>query len=102
SCMAAAFVEGPDRQLAEAISRLAYCNPFLPDRIEFERQALGDAFVPGGTLWHAAGLPEPPPNVGALRERAASLVERLAARLAPAAPAPRPAPLPLQGPAGSP
>src|SRR5262245_58510017 len=80
-CMAAAFVEGPDRQLAEAISRLAYCNPFLPDRIEFERQALGDAFVPGGTLWHAAGLPEPPPNVGALRERAASLIERLAGRL---------------------
>src|SRR5215813_5990310 len=71
--MMVAFLEGPDRQLAEAISRLAYCNPFLPERIEFERQALGDAFVPGGTLWHAAGLPEPPPNVGALRERAAAL-----------------------------
>src|SRR5215510_7526718 len=81
-CMAAAFLEGPDRQLAEAISRLAYCNPFLPDRIECEQQALGNAFVSGGTLWHAAGLPEPPPNVGALRERAASLVERLATRLA--------------------
>ena len=80
--MAVVFLEDPDRQLAEAISRLAYCNPFLPERIEFERQALGDAFVPGGTLWHAAGLPEPPPNVGALRERAAALVERLAARLA--------------------
>src|SRR5215510_661832 len=80
--MAAEFLDGSDRQLAEAISRLAYCNPFLPDRIEFERQALADAFVPGGTLWHAAGLPEPPPNVGALRERATELVERLAGRLA--------------------
>ncbi|MGH7306124.1 MAG: sigma 54-interacting transcriptional regulator, partial [Candidatus Rokuibacteriota bacterium] len=49
---------------------------------EYERQALGDAFVPGGTLWHATGNPEPPPNVFALRERAGTLSERLAARLA--------------------
>ncbi|MGH7304933.1 MAG: hypothetical protein ACRELZ_16745, partial [Candidatus Rokuibacteriota bacterium] len=75
------FLTGPDRKLAEAISRLAYCNPFLPERIEYERQALGDAFVPGGTLWHATGNPEPPPNVFALRERAGALSERLAARL---------------------
>src|SRR5438128_3686833 len=71
-----------DHTLAEAISRLAYCNPFLPERIEFERQALGAAFVPGGTLWHATGDPQPPPNVFALRERAGALSERLAARLA--------------------
>ena len=77
-----AFLTGSDRTLAEAISRLAYCNPFLPERIECERQALGDAFVPGGTLWHATGDPEPPPNVFALRERAGALSERLAARLA--------------------
>src|SRR5437667_150263 len=77
-----AFLTGSDRTLAEAISRLAYCNPFLPERIECERQALGDAFVPGGTLWHATGEPEPPPNVFALRERAGALSERLAARLA--------------------
>ena len=70
-----------DHTLAEAISRLAYCNPFLPERIEFERQALGAAFVPGGTLWHATGDPQPPPNVFALRERAGALSERLAAQL---------------------
>jgi len=77
-----ALLTGPDRKLAEAISRLAYCNPFLPERIECERQALGDAFVPGGTLWHATGNPEPPPNVFALRERAGALAEQLAGRLA--------------------
>jgi DNA-binding NtrC family response regulator len=76
------FLVAADRTLAEAISRLAYCNPFLPERIEYERQALGDAFVPGGTLWHATGNPEPPPNVFALRERAEALGNRLAARLA--------------------
>ena len=77
-----AFIASDDRTLAEAISRLTYCNPFLPERIECEQQALGDAFVPGGTLWHATGSPEPPPNVFALRERAGALAERLAARLA--------------------
>jgi hypothetical protein len=79
---ALSFLADADRTLAEAISRLAYCNPFLPERIEYERQALGDAFVPGGTLWHATGNPEPPPNVFALRERAEALSNRLAARLA--------------------
>jgi hypothetical protein len=71
-----------DRVLAEAISRLAYCNPFLPERIECERQALGAEFVAGGTLWHVSGEPEPAPNVGALRQRAETLTERLAVRLA--------------------
>ena len=54
----------------------------MPERIEYESQALGGAFVPGGTLWHATGNPEPPPNVFALRERAEALSDRLAARLA--------------------
>ena len=70
-----------DRSLAQAISRLAYCNPFLPERIECERQALGVEFVSGGTLWHASSRPEPAPNVHALRQRADTLAERLAARL---------------------
>ena len=75
------WLTGDDRTLAQAISRLAYCNPFLPERIAYERQALGGDFVPGGTLWHASGDPEPPPNVHALRQRAEVLSERLGARL---------------------
>ena len=75
------WLTGGDRTLAQAISRLAYCNPFLPERIAYERQALGGDFVPGGTLWHASGDPEPPPNVHALRQRAEVLSERLSARL---------------------
>ena len=80
--MTASFLTPAERSLAEAISQLAYSNPFLPERIECERQALGDAFAPGGTLWHAASPPEPPPNVFALLERAQALIERLATRLA--------------------
>ena len=34
------YQTGADHTLAEAISRLAYCNPFLPERIDAERQRL--------------------------------------------------------------
>jgi DNA-binding NtrC family response regulator len=80
---------GSDRALAQAISTLAYCNPFLPERIEGERAALGDDFVAGGTLWDARGRPEPLANVHALERRAGALADRLAARLREGA---RPAP----------
>jgi transcriptional regulator with AAA-type ATPase domain len=76
-----AFLEATDRALAEAISRLAYCNPFLPERIEAERQALGCEFVTGGTLWDVSGQPQPTPNLRALHQRAEALSERLAVRL---------------------
>jgi transcriptional regulator with GAF, ATPase, and Fis domain len=76
------FLAGEDRALAQAISRLAYCNPFLPERIECERAALGSAFVAGGTLWHATGDPAPTPNVAALGTLSAGLTSRLASRLA--------------------
>ncbi|HEX6210489.1 MAG TPA: sigma-54 factor interaction domain-containing protein [Methylomirabilota bacterium] len=75
------LLDPEDRTLAEAISRLAYCNPFLPERIECERQALGTQFVPGGTLWHVSGEPEPAPNLQALRQRAEALTARLNACL---------------------
>jgi hypothetical protein len=90
---AMAFLEEADRSLAEAVSRLAYGNPFLPERIECERQALGAAFVAGGTLWDATGAPEATPNVGALHALAEGLVERLLARLGGGV---RPAPEDLQ------
>ena len=35
------FYTRPERQFLEAISRLAYANPFLPERTEFERAVRG-------------------------------------------------------------
>jgi Sigma-54 interaction domain len=75
------FLDSQDRALAQAISTLAYCNPFLPERIEGERAALGEDFVAGGTLWDATGRPEPLPNLHALERRAGALADRLAAKL---------------------
>lgn len=40
-----------DRQVARRIGTLAYTNPFLPERIEAEREILGRDFVPTAPVW---------------------------------------------------
>ncbi|HEX6862015.1 MAG TPA: sigma 54-interacting transcriptional regulator [Thermoanaerobaculia bacterium] len=74
-----------ERTLAEAISRLAYGNPFGTERLTWERQALGDEFTPFDVVWHARGDAV---NPNLLRiapkaeELAISLKERLAGKRA--------------------
>ena len=55
-----ALLEPAERPFASAMSRLTYCNPFLPERIDLERQALGDAFIQVDADWNvridSAGL----------------------------------------------
>ncbi|MBI3268470.1 MAG: sigma-54-dependent Fis family transcriptional regulator [Planctomycetes bacterium] len=72
-----------DRRLAQAVSKLAFCNPFLPERIAFEREVLGEDFVESDGVWSlrvdAVG---PAPNVAALGRRAEALVARAGERLA--------------------
>ena len=43
-----------ERRHAEAISRLVFCNPFLPERMESERDVLGDEFVAADSVWNYA------------------------------------------------
>ena len=45
--------------MAVAISHLAYCNPFLPDRMKFEAEALGERFIPGDAVWNALSNASP-------------------------------------------
>ena len=40
-----------ERRLAQTISDLSYCNPFLPDRIDLERKALGPHFEQDQRVW---------------------------------------------------
>ena len=35
-----------ERQLAELLSRLAVCNPFVPERLELDRKILGRDYRP--------------------------------------------------------
>ena len=41
-----------NKPVVDALARLSYCNPFLPERIELERQALGDAYLDCHNAWH--------------------------------------------------
>jgi transcriptional regulator with AAA-type ATPase domain len=77
------FLADRERELVEAISQLTYCNPFLAERIEWERRALGEAFTPFFAVWHPrADLLGNNPNVQRIAELAAGLAETLRGRLA--------------------
>ncbi|MES1178457.1 MAG: hypothetical protein ABUL62_29315 [Myxococcales bacterium] len=45
------FRDVAERHFAEAVSRLAYDNPFAPERIESERVALGHGFTENSQVW---------------------------------------------------
>jgi len=84
------FMSGEERALGAALSRLGCANPFLPERIEAERAALGPAFVHADRVWSVrADRTVQNPNIARLGERAAALAatlrERLAAGAEPAA-----------------
>ncbi len=46
-----AFLSTAERAFLQAASGLAFCNPFLPERITHERAALGREFVDEGPVW---------------------------------------------------
>ena len=75
---------GEEKAFASAVSRLVYCNPFLPERIACEQEALGDDFVPLSSVWSVrAGAAKHNPNVNQLGERTTALVDRLRRRFTP-------------------
>ena len=50
-CTAMPFLSSREKQFLAAVSQLAYCNPFLPERARFEKAALGQEFVEGEPIW---------------------------------------------------
>ncbi|HET8577681.1 MAG TPA: sigma-54 factor interaction domain-containing protein, partial [Methylomirabilota bacterium] len=75
------LIRDDERGFASAVSRLAHCNPFLPERVDLERQALGAQFVPLGGTWHARGESELRPNLSRLQERSEAFVPAVRERL---------------------
>src|SRR6187551_3748601 len=77
-----------ERRFARAIARLAHDNPFLPERVDSERAALGRDFSEVGTVWSAkpADLKAPElhperPNIARLRDLAWTATEHALAKL---------------------
>jgi hypothetical protein len=70
------FDSEADTRSAAAIARLAHCNPFLLERIDYERAALGDEFDNRTIVWNVTEDWEGKrPNIGRLKV----LTERLLA-----------------------
>lgn len=77
-----------ERRFARAVSRIAYDNPFSPERIESERDALGGAFSENAEVWSPDGahltsqqFHRERPNVIALRDLSWQTAQALRARL---------------------
>ena len=76
------FLNASERRSATAISRIGDTNPFLPERIELERQALGSAFVEYQPVMNLDVYSDAIfPNFVALKRRAGSLATKMRARL---------------------
>ena len=63
-----------EREVARAIGALSFTNPFLPERIDLERQVLGDDYIHIHETWSAdPNLIGDNPNVKRIRDHAAQL-----------------------------
>jgi len=72
-----------ERFFCKCVSNLSYSNPFLPERIEHEKEVLGSDFIERGPVWDLAARPgEEHPNITRIGDCveavAASVRERLA------------------------
>jgi len=79
-----AFVNSDERAFLQAVANLGYCNPFLPERVAYEREALGAEFVEGEAVW-SFRVDDPSTaraNNTAIARRVEDLVEQLRGRLA--------------------
>jgi DNA-binding NtrC family response regulator len=75
-----------DQHFLSSVVNAGYGNPFLTERIAFEKAALGREFVAGGPVW-SASVSDPdaePPNVTSIYKKLNALMEILPARLAAA------------------
>jgi DNA-binding NtrC family response regulator len=78
------FLNRAERHQANAFARIGYSNPFLPERLELERQILRERFQSGATVIH---LPSDLQghavfrNFGLLIEQSSILVDKLRQRV---------------------
>ncbi|MDK1020733.1 MAG: sigma 54-interacting transcriptional regulator [Candidatus Hydrogenedentes bacterium] len=70
-----------ERRTLIALSRLAYANPFLPERIALEREVLEEAFVWTDAAWHRRiDMDGQPPNIDLLTRKVSGLIAKLRRR----------------------
>src|SRR5690242_6445135 len=85
-----ALFSASDCRFAENLSRLVYCNPFLPERLSLQQEALGANRFPQPIVWHKLTELDNNPNLETLEQRARELAARTRQRLAEGAAASEP------------
>ncbi|MFQ5847403.1 MAG: sigma 54-interacting transcriptional regulator [Candidatus Methylomirabilales bacterium] len=78
-----AFLSANERGFLRAVAHLGYCNPFLPERIQYEREALGSDFREAEPVWSMRVDDPSTPHVNAQKivERVEKLVRGARGRL---------------------
>src|ERR1043166_6833697 len=80
--MSMPFLSRLERTQLQAISRLAYCNPFLPERSACERAVLGADFVEGEPVGsYRPDKPGPRANIWHIQQKLEAISEKLRSRL---------------------
>lgn len=81
-CMANPVLKSSELAFASHLRAIARVNPFLPDRVELERAALGSSYVEFGSA-KAFGIGEGPnPNLDPLLDKGGELLKALQAKVA--------------------
>lgn len=76
----ASIFTATERNFVQTVARINACNPFLPERIIAEREALGADFVAAGSEWNQLPpAPTPHPNHVALTQRVGTVIEKIRA-----------------------
>ena len=75
------FLSSEERAFGASVACLAYCNPFLGERIDCERAALGGRFKDLGEVWHVQPDQDGNVNVERINRDADALAESLRRRL---------------------
>ena len=92
------FLNANEAGILAAVAALAEGNPFLPERVTSEQNALGEAFVDKGAIWHAESeLVELHPNLDKLQAVVEQFTPLLRDRLAKGATAKREALIHYEG-----
>ncbi|RMF83650.1 MAG: sigma-54-dependent Fis family transcriptional regulator [Nitrospinota bacterium] len=78
------FLTTGERSFLQAVAKLGYCNPFLPERVEYEREVLGPDFEESEAIWSLRVDDPDTPRVNPLKivARVEVLVGKLRKRLA--------------------
>ena len=79
-----AFLSSRERALLQAVADVAYCNPFLPEHVAYERAVLGADFDESEAWWNMRGDDPTTPHVNPLSiaERVTPLIGEVRTRFA--------------------